>query len=141
MTSPLVFSSCFKTINYVHETWFSKHTFERTRWFLKICKIFDRLSWPKIRELLPQYERKNLVTTIFFEERLKEMLNIWLGYYFWECCFLYFVILNMFVFFKLIVVLNPHYFHIQEIFIWSLSKLCSLHYYFELTTRDFTLEN
>ena len=34
------------------ENGFSKHNFKRTRWFLKICKIFDKLSRLKIRELL-----------------------------------------------------------------------------------------
>ena len=38
-------------------------------------KIFDKLSRPKIRELLPQYGRKNLVTTIFFEQRIEEKLK------------------------------------------------------------------
>ena len=38
-------------------------------------EIFDKLSRPKINELLPQYGRKNLVTTIFFEQRIKEKLN------------------------------------------------------------------
>ena len=33
----------------MNETWFSKHTFKRTRWFLRIRKIFDKLSRPKIR--------------------------------------------------------------------------------------------
>ena len=37
--------------------------------------MFDKLSRPKIRELLPHYGRKNLVTTIFFEQRIKEKLN------------------------------------------------------------------
>ena len=41
----------------------------------QICKIFDKLSRSKIRELLPRYGRKNLVTTIFFEQRIKENLN------------------------------------------------------------------
>ena len=86
--SPSVFSSYYAIINYVHETWFSKHIFKRTRWLLKICKIFDKLSRPKIRELLPQYGRKYLVT-IFFEQRIKEKLNTWFDYYFWECCLLY----------------------------------------------------
>ena len=34
-------------------------------------KVFDKLLRLKIRELLPQYGRKNLVTTIFFEQRVK----------------------------------------------------------------------
>ena len=38
-------------------------------------EIFDKLSRPKINELLPQYGRKNLVTTTFFEQRIKEKLN------------------------------------------------------------------
>ena len=33
----------------MNETLFSKHTFKRTRWFLRIRKIFDKLSRPKIR--------------------------------------------------------------------------------------------
>ena len=46
---------------------------------------------------LPHYGRKNLVTTIFFEQRAKEKLNTRFDYYFWECCLLYFVVLNLFV--------------------------------------------
>ena len=91
-TSPSVFSSYFKIINHVHETGFSKHGFKRTRWILKICKIVDILSRPKIRELLPGYERKNLATTIFFAQRIKEKLNTRFDYSFWECCLLYFVV-------------------------------------------------
>ena len=98
-----VFSSYFKIFNHVHENCFSKHNFKRTRWFPKICKIFDKLSRPEIRELLPYYGRKNLVITIFFEQRIKEKLNTRSDYYFWECCLLYYVF----------VVLNPHYLHIQ----------------------------
>ena len=64
--SPSVFSSYFKIINHVYETGFSGHNFKRTRWFLKIYKIFDKLSRSKIRELLPHCERVNLVNTIFF---------------------------------------------------------------------------
>ena len=81
-TSPSVFSSYFKIINHVHETGFSKHDFKRTRWILKICKIVDILSRPKIRELLPGYERKNLATTIFFAQRIKEKLNTRFDYSF-----------------------------------------------------------
>ena len=44
---------------------------------------------PKIRELLSHYGRKNLVTTIFFEQRIKENLNTLFDCYFWECCSLY----------------------------------------------------
>ena len=50
-----------------------------------------------MRELLPHYGRKNLVTTIFFEQRIKEKLNSRFDYYFWECSLLYFVVLNLFV--------------------------------------------
>ena len=50
-------------------------TFKGTRWFLSIRKIFDKLSRLKIRELLPQYGRKNLVNTFFLEQRIKEKLN------------------------------------------------------------------
>ena len=50
-----------------------------------------------IRELLPQYGRKDLVTNIFFEQKIKEKLNTRFDYYFWECCLLYFVILNLLV--------------------------------------------
>ena len=64
--SPSVFSSYFKIINHVYETGFPEHNFKRTRWFLRTCKIFDKLSRSKIRELLPHYERENLVNTIFF---------------------------------------------------------------------------
>ena len=68
-TSPSVFSSYFKIIKHVHETRFSKHGFKRTRWILKICKIVDILSRPKIRELLPRWGRKNLAITIFFAQK------------------------------------------------------------------------
>ena len=51
------------------------HTFKRTRWFLRIRKLFDKLSRPNIRELLPQYGRKNLFTTIFLEQNIKEKLK------------------------------------------------------------------
>ena len=50
-----------------------------------------------MRELLPHYGRKNLVTTIIFEQRIKERLNTRFDYYFWECSLLYFVVLNLFV--------------------------------------------
>ena len=91
-TSPSVFSSYFEIVNDVSETGFSKHNFKRTRWFLKICKIVDKWSRPKIRELLPHYVRKNLATTIFFEQRIKEKLNTRFDYSFWECYLLYFVV-------------------------------------------------
>ena len=52
----------------------TKHNFKGTKWFLKICKIFDKLSRPQIKELLPHYGRKNLATTIFFEQRIKKSL-------------------------------------------------------------------
>ena len=96
-TSPSVFSSYFKIINHVHETGFSKHSFKTTRWFLKICKIFDWLSRIKVRKLLPHYRRKNLFSTIFFEQRLKEKLHTWYDYYFWESCLLYFVVASFVV--------------------------------------------
>ena len=64
--------------------------------FSKYVK-FDKLSRPKIRELLPHYEEKKLVTTIFFEQRIKEKFNTRFDYYFWECCLLYFAVLNLFV--------------------------------------------
>ena len=51
------------------------HTFKRTRWFLRIRKLFDKLSRPNIRELLPQYGRKNLFATIFLEQNIKEKLK------------------------------------------------------------------
>ena len=91
-TSPSVFSSYFKIINHVYKTGFSKHDFKRTRWILKICKIVDMLSRPKIRELLPHYGRKNLANTIFFAQRTKEKLNTRFDYSFWECCLLYFAV-------------------------------------------------
>ena len=91
-TSSSLFSSYVKFINHVYETWFSKLSFKRTRWFLKICKIVDELSRAKIRDFLPHYERKNLATTIFFEQRIKEKFNTWFDYYFWDCCLLYFVV-------------------------------------------------
>ena len=50
---PSVLPTYLKIINHVHETRFSKHTFKRTRWSLRIRKSFDKLSRPKIRELLP----------------------------------------------------------------------------------------
>ena len=81
-TSYSVFSSHFKIINHVYETGFSKHNFKRTRWFLKMCKIADKSSRPKIREPLPHYGRKNLATTIFFEQRIKEKLNTRFDYSF-----------------------------------------------------------
>ena len=96
-TSPSVFSSYFKIINHVHETGFSKHSFKTTRWFLKICKIFDWLSRIKVRKLLPHYRRKNLFSTIFFEQRLKEKLHTRYDYYFWESCLLYFVVASFVV--------------------------------------------
>ena len=80
-TFPSVFSSYFKVINHVYEILFSKHSFKRTRWFPKICKNFDKLLRPKIRELLPHYERKNVVTTIFFEQRIKEKLKVNMSVY------------------------------------------------------------
>ena len=88
-TSPSLFSSHFKIINHVYETGFSKHDFKRTRWILKICKIVDILSRPKIRELLPHYGRKNIATTIFFAQWIKEKLNTQFDYSFSECCLLY----------------------------------------------------
>ena len=115
-TSPSVVSSYFKIINHMHETWFSKHTFKRTRWFFRIRKIFDKWSRPTIRELLPQYGRKNLVTTICFQWSIKEKLNTRFDYFFWECCLLYFVESNVFV------VLNPYYLQIQELFYIKLHK-------------------
>ena len=46
------FPATLKLLTYhVHETWFSKQTFKRTRWFLTIRKIFDILSRLKIREM------------------------------------------------------------------------------------------
>ena len=81
-TSPSVFCSGFKIINHVYETGFSKHDFERTRWILKICKIVNILSRPKIRELLPHYGRKNLAATIIFAQRVKEKLNTRFDYSF-----------------------------------------------------------
>ena len=58
--------------------WYAWHafnsTFKRNRWFLKICKIFDKLLRPKITELLPQYGRKRLATKIFNFVK-KEKLN------------------------------------------------------------------
>ena len=96
-TFPSVFSSYSKIINDGHEAWFSKHTFKRTRWFLRIRKISGKLWRPKIRELLPQCGRKNLVTTIFLEQRIKEKLNTRFDYYFWECCLRYFLVLNLFI--------------------------------------------
>ena len=104
-TSPLVFSSYFKIINHVHEIWFCKHTFKRTRWFLRICRIFDKLLRSKIWELLRQYGRKNLVTTIFFEQKIKEKLNTWFDYYIWKGSLLNFVVSNLFV-----VWVKPHIF-------------------------------
>ena len=80
-TSPSVFSNYFKTINHVYEILFSKHNFKRTKWFLKICKTFDKLSRPKIRELLPHYGRNNVVTTLFFEQRIKEKLKVNMSVY------------------------------------------------------------
>ena len=60
------------------------------------------INYSIIRELLPQYGRKDLVTDIFFERRIKEKLNTRFGYYFWECCLWYFVVFNLFA------VLNPY---------------------------------
>ena len=80
--SPSVFSSYFKIINHVYETGYSKHDFERTRWILKICKTVDILSRTKIRELLPHYGRKNLATTIFLAQRIKEKFNTRFDYSF-----------------------------------------------------------
>ena len=88
-----VFSNYLKLLTILKfETGFSKHNFKRTRWFLKICKIFDKLSRLKIRELLPHEGRKNLVTSLFSEQRIKEKLNTRFDYYFWECCLLNFVV-------------------------------------------------
>ena len=55
-----VFSSYFEIINHVHETCFSKHTY-RGR------KLED--------SYLQKNGRKNLATTIFFEQRIKEKLK------------------------------------------------------------------
>ena len=133
-TSPSVFSSYFEIINHVHEISFSKYTFKRTRWFLKIYKISDKLPRPKIRGLSPRYWRKNLVTTIFFEQRIKEKLSIWqlifnliTTFGSAVCCILLYYIPTTCTF--------------KSFFISSFIKLWSLHFYFELTTRDFTLEN
>ena len=82
--SPSVLSNYIKTINHVHD--FSNTLLKEPDDFSKICKIFDKLSRPKIGELLLQYGRKNLVTTIHFEQRIKEQLNTRFDYYFWECC-------------------------------------------------------
>ena len=57
-----------------------------------MCKIADKSSRPKIREPLPHYGRKNLATTIFFEQRIKEKLDTRFDYSFWECGLLYFVV-------------------------------------------------
>ena len=91
-TSSSVFSSYFKSINHVYETGFSKHDLKKNRWILKICIIVDILSRPKIIEFLPRYGRKNLATTFFFAQRIKEKLNTRFGYSFSECCLLYFVV-------------------------------------------------
>ena len=53
--------------------------------FSKYVKIFDKLSRPKIRVLLPQYGRKSLATTIFLEQKINEKLYTQFNYYFWEC--------------------------------------------------------
>ena len=85
-TSPSVFSSYFKIINHVHETWFSKHTFKRTRWFFRYVKFLINYRGRKLENCRKKkYGRKNLVTTIFFEQRVKEKLNTWFDYYIWEC--------------------------------------------------------
>ena len=47
-----------------------------------MCKIADKSSRPKIREPLPHYGRKNLATTIFFEQRIKEKLDTRFDYSF-----------------------------------------------------------
>ena len=103
--------------------------FKRTRWFLRIRKIFDKLSRLTIRELSPQYGRKNLVTTIFFEQSIREKLNTRFDYYFWECCLLYFLESNVFV------VLNPYYLQIQELFYIKYHKT----FVFSIFTSDLLL--
>ena len=40
---------------------------------------------------LPQYGRKNLATTIFFKQRIKEKVKKRFDCYFWECCLWCFV--------------------------------------------------
>ena len=92
-TSPSLLSTYTEIINHVHDF---LNALLKTRWFLKICKIFDKLSRPNIRDLLPQYGRNNLVTATPFEQRIKEKLNTRFDYYFWECCLLYFVALDLF---------------------------------------------
>ena len=125
-TCPTVFSSYFRIIDHVHDIWFSKHTFKRTRWFLKICKIFDKLSRPKMRELISQYGRKNLVTTTFLERKAwkkslipkderKAQYSIWLLLL--GLLFVVFCCIKSVCCIKLFIVLNPFYFQFQEFFI------------------------
>ena len=104
-TSPSVFSSYFKIINHVHETWFSKHTFKRTRWFFRYVKFLINHRGRKLENCRKKkYGRKNLVTTIFFEQRVKEKLNTWFDYYIWECwllCVCVFIFFDRECFFRL----------------------------------------
>ena len=134
-TSPSIFSSYLKIIIHVHETWFSKHTFKRTRWFLRYVNFLINYRHPKLENCYLNTE-ENLVT-IFLEQKVNEKLNTRFDYYIWESCLLYFVVLNVCCV-KLFVALNPYYWQILEHFD---IKLCSLHFYFKLTTKDFTPEN
>ena len=54
--------------------------------FSKYAKVLINYQGRKLKNCyLTHYGRKNLVTTIFFEQRIKEKLNTQFDYYIWEC--------------------------------------------------------
>ena len=67
---------------------FSKHNFKKIDGFSKYVKLLIYYRGQKL-ELLPHYGRKNIATTIFFAQWIKEKLNTQFDYSFSECCLLY----------------------------------------------------
>ena len=73
--------------------------------FSKYVKFL--INFGRIRDLLLHYGRKNLVTTIFFEQRIKAKLNTRFHYYL-GVVFVVFCCIKSVYCIKVFVVLNPH---------------------------------
>ena len=73
-TSPWGIPPYFQPINHLYETRFPKYNFKQPNPFSKYVKFSISYQGPKLWNNYPTMTEKNIVSTIFFKQRMKEKL-------------------------------------------------------------------